>query len=76
MADSGNPKGRDTKPRDFDAMVAECKRRGYDPDMMLGIARMLPKLSFRKNKWGTICPVLRKRYIGRTHLWRPNNEVM
>ena len=33
----------------YDRLLAECKKRGYDPDVMLGIAKGLPNVEFRKS---------------------------
>lgn len=60
----------------LDAMRKECARRGYDPDMILGLARVLPKLEFSKNQWGTTYPVWRGKVLGKSHKWRPCKEVM
>ena len=32
----------------YDRMIEECKKRGYDVDLMLGLARVLPNLRFTK----------------------------
>lgn len=55
-------------------MVAECRRRGYDPDMMLGLARALPDIQFRRSG-GYLHPVWRGKRTGRSRAWKPDDEV-
>ena len=43
----------------YDKLLAECKKRGYDPDLMLGLARALPGIEFVKSSHGEPLPVWR-----------------
>ena len=38
-------------PSAWAAMERECKARGYDPEIMLGLARVMPKIGVRRTKW-------------------------
>ena len=52
---------REDSPDQYDRLLAECKKRGYDPDLMLGLAQALPKIGFRKTGGGYMVPTRKSR---------------
>lgn len=58
----------------YDKMLAECRRRGYDPDLMIGIARALPMVAFVKSPGGYVHPVWRGKIIGKNRKHQADKE--